>query len=212
MTRVTEAHVEARRQSILDAAHRTFARRGIKTATMAEIAEEAGLSAGAIYRYFDSKEKLALACFQEVAEGIAAQWHREVRDAADPLTGFHNIARASFDEMNAPDAADHTRMMLEHLLDATRSRDPEELAEARRERETIVRGLADAIQLAQEERQLPAALDAFDLAQALMAFYIGSRLARLLDPATDTDAMLAQVQTMMTLAGRAASHPEARFR
>jgi len=56
MARVTEAHVDARKAQILDAAWDCFARRGYHQTTMQDIAGTAGISAGAIYRYFPGKE------------------------------------------------------------------------------------------------------------------------------------------------------------
>lgn len=58
MPKVTREHLDARRRQILIAAHRCFARHGLHATTMQVVAHEAGLSAGALYRYFDSKEVL----------------------------------------------------------------------------------------------------------------------------------------------------------
>jgi AcrR family transcriptional regulator len=60
MPRTEEALQQIRqdqRENILQAAQVVFARRGT-SATMAEIAEEAGISQGLAYRYFASKEEL----------------------------------------------------------------------------------------------------------------------------------------------------------
>jgi AcrR family transcriptional regulator len=46
------------RAQILGAARRVFGRRGYVTLRMAEVAEEAGVSLGALYRYFENKEDL----------------------------------------------------------------------------------------------------------------------------------------------------------
>lgn len=54
-----------RRQEILDAALRVFARRGYSAATNAEIAREAGVTAGALYYYFTSREDLIRAAVAE---------------------------------------------------------------------------------------------------------------------------------------------------
>lgn len=72
MPKVTEAHLEARRRQILTAAARCFARRGFHRTTMQDIADQAGISAGAIYRYFEGKESLI--------EALAA-WGRQSRDS-----------------------------------------------------------------------------------------------------------------------------------
>ena len=58
MPKVTQAHLEARRQQILDAAFGCFARQGFHQTTMQDICREAELSPGAVYRYFDSKEAI----------------------------------------------------------------------------------------------------------------------------------------------------------
>lgn len=49
---------ETRREQILEAATSVFARLGIHTARMDDIAEEAGLSKGAVYWYFKSKDEI----------------------------------------------------------------------------------------------------------------------------------------------------------
>lgn len=48
----------ARREHILDAAERCFARHGFHGTSMQSISKEAGVSAGSIYVYFKSKEEL----------------------------------------------------------------------------------------------------------------------------------------------------------
>jgi len=49
---------EDKRQLILDAAVRVFARKGYHTSRVGDIAEEAGVAHGLLYHYFDSKEEL----------------------------------------------------------------------------------------------------------------------------------------------------------
>jgi AcrR family transcriptional regulator len=73
MPRVTQAHLDARNRQILASAHRCFARQGFHGATMEEIADGAGLSVGALYRYFKNKEALI--------EALAA-WGREQKRSA----------------------------------------------------------------------------------------------------------------------------------
>lgn len=58
MPRITAERREARRTAILAAARRCFSRDGFHQTSMPDIAAEAGLSAGASYRYFASKEDL----------------------------------------------------------------------------------------------------------------------------------------------------------
>ena len=53
-----EQYAEARRDQILDAALRIFARKGFAESTVDEIAVEAGLAKATLYLYFPSKEAL----------------------------------------------------------------------------------------------------------------------------------------------------------
>jgi AcrR family transcriptional regulator len=58
--RISDARREARRGEIVAAARRCFSRDGFHQTSMPDIAAEAGLSVGAPYRYFASKEELIL--------------------------------------------------------------------------------------------------------------------------------------------------------
>lgn len=54
-------------QHVIDAAVSVFARRGYRRTRMADIASEAGLSPGALYRYVESKDALLLLVFSDAA-------------------------------------------------------------------------------------------------------------------------------------------------
>jgi AcrR family transcriptional regulator len=57
---------EERRQQILDAAETVFAKRGFAQARMDDIVSEAGLSKGALYWYYKSKDAIILALLHRV--------------------------------------------------------------------------------------------------------------------------------------------------
>src|SRR5215813_4796935 len=65
MARPTEIET---RERILDAALTLFRRKGFDGATMRDVARAAGLSLGAAYYYFESKEALVLAYYQRVQD------------------------------------------------------------------------------------------------------------------------------------------------
>ena len=56
--------VEDRREQIIDAAMRVFAQKGFVRATNKDVAREAGITAGLIYHYFESKEALLMAVIE----------------------------------------------------------------------------------------------------------------------------------------------------
>ncbi|BBY08481.1 TetR/AcrR family transcriptional regulator [Mycobacterium noviomagense] len=66
---VSDEDKSARRDQIMAAAKKVFARKGFHATTIADIAKEAGLAYGSIYWYFDSKDELfhALMAVEEQA-------------------------------------------------------------------------------------------------------------------------------------------------
>ena len=73
MPRVTLQHEQQVRQRILAAALRVFGARGFRRSTMQDVVRESGLSVGAIYTYFKSKDELFLAmCDLTVEDTMAA--------------------------------------------------------------------------------------------------------------------------------------------
>lgn len=73
-----------RRTVILDAALRTFVRRGYPETKVAEIASEAGVAEGTLYNYFASKEDLLLALFDEKWGWIINEIRRKISRLNDP--------------------------------------------------------------------------------------------------------------------------------
>src|SRR6185369_1719727 len=78
-----------KRKRILQAAIRTFGRRGFHEARIAEIAAAASVAEGTVYLYFKNKEDLLGVIFDESMDGVL-QEGREIRNgagtAADRLT------------------------------------------------------------------------------------------------------------------------------
>jgi len=72
MPQVSAAHRQARREQILAAARRCFARNGFHQTSMDDLLAEAGLSAGGCYRYFRGKEQIIAAIAEEVIGSIGA--------------------------------------------------------------------------------------------------------------------------------------------
>jgi AcrR family transcriptional regulator len=85
MPRVSDEHLAARRQQILDAARRCFLRNGFHNTSMQDVIAEADLSVGAVYRYFGSKDELITSIAQTVIAG-AQEIFDEVATHAPPLT------------------------------------------------------------------------------------------------------------------------------
>lgn len=75
MPRISAAQLRVRHDEILSAATQCFARSGYRGTSMADIAAQANVSVGALYRYFPSKEALFDALLKRVAQnsGLSPQ-------------------------------------------------------------------------------------------------------------------------------------------
>jgi TetR/AcrR family transcriptional regulator, transcriptional repressor of aconitase len=77
LPKVDQDHLDARRQQIIDAARTRFATHGFARTSMADIVGESGLSTGAIYRYFKSKEELVIAVCDQASDAFPDALTRE---------------------------------------------------------------------------------------------------------------------------------------
>jgi TetR/AcrR family transcriptional regulator, transcriptional repressor of aconitase len=80
MPKVDDKHREARRAQILEAARRCFARKGFAETSITDIVAESGLSAGAIYSYFDGKPEIIRAVAETMSGKLLASLDAEALD------------------------------------------------------------------------------------------------------------------------------------
>ena len=85
MPRVSAEHKAEVRQRLLDAARHVVVRDGAEAATTRSILDEAGLSAGALYSYFSSKEELLRQLATQIVEDNATSHEAEAGDEAVDL-------------------------------------------------------------------------------------------------------------------------------
>lgn len=71
------------RDRILAAALRLFKKKGFADTTMRDIAQEAGVATGAAYYYFDSKDKLVAAFYEEVHRHVQKQAEKPLLEERD---------------------------------------------------------------------------------------------------------------------------------
>jgi AcrR family transcriptional regulator len=163
-----DAYLEERKAEILAAAKAVFIRHGFERATMQEIATEAGLSAGAIYRYFPGKESLVTAvCAAAGAEHLALfEVDPDGGNAYETLVaGGEAVWRAL---LQTPEGDDALRMYLEATLAALRH--PDEIGERfAGEMAEEVNQLATLIAAAQREGSLASEVDTRALGALLLA-------------------------------------------
>lgn len=92
MPKVSPEYRQARRAAILDAARRSFLARGFDGTSMHDVLAEAGMSSGALYRYFSSKHDMIMAIVEENIEAVVAVLE-DPPPAASELTVAEVLAR-----------------------------------------------------------------------------------------------------------------------
>ena len=204
MTRAPDAYSEARVDEIRDAAIRVFVRKGIEAARIQDIAVEAGLSAGALYRYFSGKEELT----RRVLESCEAENRRlfaEARATSDsPLEAILATGRAAWSWFGDDDVRERLILTLETTLAGARGAD--ELGITLGDHTSDVVAQLEALVLeAQAGGELAPDLDARALATLLLAAHQGLGLLLVGRPAggeadrdsLDTDAVLELLTRML---------------
>jgi len=101
MPRATATHATEMRQRILDGAHRAMLDGGYRGTTMPEIATEAGVSVGLLYRYFSSKEQLYLAMCEGVTQAQLDELAVELSRISDPRERLSNAVGIFVDSLEA---------------------------------------------------------------------------------------------------------------
>jgi AcrR family transcriptional regulator len=91
MPKVSDAHREARREQIAAAALACFAEKGFQRTSMADIIEASGLSAGAIYVHFESKQQIVLAVAARVLGRRLGDLEAMGDHPADPITTLQQL-------------------------------------------------------------------------------------------------------------------------
>jgi AcrR family transcriptional regulator len=184
---------EANRQRILRAARAVFGARGYHAATIEEIADEAGLSNGAIYYNFDSKEELFLALLDERVDERLAHLRTSLggpADAADALPDEARDVTRSFKE-----SREWRLLLLEFVAYAARN--PRFARRLQGHKRKLHAAIGEALQSYLSARAIRPPIPVDQLAVAVSGLANGLAMEELADPGCVPDALLGQVLELM---------------
>ncbi len=164
------------RQRVLDAAMACFARSGFHGASMQEICAEAGMSPGAVYRYFPSKVSI-IAAIAEADRIHHAAFFERMAEADDPVEALASIGIDTLEQMLAgPQAA----LAAETMSEAVRN--PEVRAMFDRNIREARAGVIAALRRGQARGAVDPDLDVETAVQLVMAMGDGLVVHQALDP------------------------------
>jgi AcrR family transcriptional regulator len=167
MPRVSDEYMTSRREEILAAAKACFAREGFHATSMRDIYRECGLSAGAVYNHFASKDEIVRALGEERLREAQAQ--REALELIeDPIEALRLLSAGTREQL-----ASEVDLLLELQLAGEALRD-ESIAEvSRRAFDATLETVVGLIGRAQSAGQLDPRIDGDALARVLIGVFQG---------------------------------------
>lgn len=93
--------VADKREAILRAATRVFARNGYFNSKVADIASAAGVADGTVYLYFKSKEEILHSIFDRSVAKAIAEGRRQLAEISDPREKLRRIAHLHLARLGA---------------------------------------------------------------------------------------------------------------
>jgi len=86
-----------RRAHVLECACKVFSQGSYRGTTTAELARSAGVTEPILYRHFDSKRHLYLACLDEIWQALKARWDEAIAAEPDPAAWLRVLGHTFFE-------------------------------------------------------------------------------------------------------------------
>jgi AcrR family transcriptional regulator len=178
MPKVTEEHRAARRRQIVDAGRRCVAEQGFHKTTMIDVIRESGLSAGAVYGYFKSKNEIVAAIADDALGNIDELFEKIL---ADPDLSPVTALKAALDhtvEIASRPGGDVTKVAVQAWAESLRN---DAIRATASSKYTMLRGhFADIARRGQENGTIGKDVDPDCVAQAMFGLVPGFILQRLI--------------------------------
>jgi AcrR family transcriptional regulator len=194
MVRFTETQKEGRRQEILAAALRCFARNGFHSTTITDVVRESGVSQGTFYLYFQTKDDVIAALADD--RGQADALINAIASAeTDPVVGLTTLFDLHGLTLADPQRKDEQRVAIQGWAEALRSERVRERLLANTAR--VQQELARLIERGQRSGQFRSDAEPQGVARALMALFRGLTLLSAWEGGFDADLTARSIENMV---------------
>lgn len=165
MPRVVPEYKEKAKDRIVEVAHEVFSKKGYHDTTMDDIAEQLGVSKGALYQYFESKEDLYRAILNAGFHNLTDL----LRSTATSAGSYAEACQAFFDSLTKDVSS------LGHSFEviSEASRNPALAKVVRENYSETIKVIEDCLEGWRKEGALRRDVDIHLLAEGLVAFYDG---------------------------------------
>ncbi len=175
---VQDTPVADRRSRILDAAERCFVRSGFHRTTMQDVAAEAGMSPGNLYRYFPSKDAIVVGLTERDRSDVARDF-AAFDSGEDFMTSFVKLGRKHFEE----EPREKAIMCLE--IWAESARNPSFAKVCGEFEQFVIARLTEVLGQARERGEIPPSVDPEAVARIISTLADGLFVRRAIAPGFD---------------------------
>ena len=181
MPRIPKASFDERLKHVIDAAMTCFSQKGFQKTTMLDIATEAGVTPGALYTYFDSKEDIIEEAARERRQSRAVRLETaSLLDGA--VATIDQILTDFYKEIDRDDPASESRIRPQIWADALSNDRMKNILKGTWS--DVALGLTEVVHQGQESGEIDPTLDSKSVAHMLVCLGDGLVLHRLVEPET----------------------------
>ena len=190
---VPESYLKARQDQIINAAVVCFSRKGFHQTTMKDICDEAGLSTGAVYNYFPSKEDIVARCAE-----MSLQRNMEMFASASgkgTVEAFKDVLQMLFSLVKQENIDQVFSFDLELWAESTRNPKVREALHKNEEGNLTV--LTKMVKDGQEQGIFNPEVDARSFARLLFSTFAGFEIQLASNPDMDIDSYKAVLESLI---------------
>jgi AcrR family transcriptional regulator len=190
---VPESYLKARQEQIINAAVVCFSKKGFHQSTMKDICKEAGLSPGAVYNYFPSKEDIVSRCaelsLQRNEAMFASASDKNIVDA------FKDLTAMIFSLTKQEGIREALSFDLELWAESTRNQKVYEALH--RNEEVMMAMLVQMVEKGQKDGVFNRGVNARSLAQVFFSMFLGFEVLLVSNPDLDIDSYIAVLHSLV---------------
>lgn len=172
MPRINPEYRRDAKKKIIDAAIEAASEKGVTAVTLEDIAQRVGVTKGALYAYFESREVLFREMTLEVFTRIRSEIEKAFCELGEGPETFSRIADLLFGDLKS-----YTNIVVQISL--ITPQDPELQKVVITIQDRIIAFIGDKISRMQREGIVPPGVPPEELAQAILALGIGLRITEL---------------------------------
>lgn len=194
MPKVTDDHRRLRHMQILTAAYQCFGRNGVHQTTMRDICNEADLSTGAVYNYFEGKDEIVEAIARESSQSVDALFEAVDVEQPAPEVIAEVLERLS-EVIEQTSATNDHRVQVRLWGEALH--EPSMREAVCDNQSDLVGRIETIVKRGQRRGEVDPEPEPSALSRAVVALYQGSILQKALDPDADGSAPLSAVVSLL---------------